>query len=62
MSGAKQKALIDEYGKATLFDYSYRYFYNDGYGKDYQILNLNEQWHEAGKEERVVLYLSLIHI
>lgn len=58
LSGAKQKALIDEYGKATLFDYSYRYFYNDGYGKDYQILNLNEQWHEPGKEERVVLYLT----
>ncbi|MFN5310153.1 MAG: DEAD/DEAH box helicase family protein [Candidatus Kapaibacterium sp.] len=58
LSGAKQKALLDEYGKATLFDYSYRYFYNDGYGKDYQILNLNEQWHEAGKEERVVLYLT----
>ena len=58
LSGAKQKVLIDEYGKATIFDYSYRYFYNDGYGKDYQILNLNEQWHEAGKEERVVLYLT----
>jgi hypothetical protein len=58
LSGAKQKALIDEYGKATIFDYSYRYFYNDGYGKDYQILNLNEQWHDAGKEERVVLYLT----
>lgn len=58
LSGAKQKALIDEYGKATLFDYSYRYFYNDGYGKDYQILNLNEQWHEPGKEERVLLYLT----
>lgn len=58
LSGAKQKLLIDEYGKATLFDYSYRYFYNDGYGKDYQILNLNEQWHEAGKEERVLLYLT----
>lgn len=58
LSGAKQKALIDEYAKATIFDYSYRYFYNDGYGKDYQILNLNEQWHEPGKEERVVLYLT----
>ncbi len=58
LSGKKQKELIDEYGKATIFDYSYKYFYNDGYGKDYQILNLNEQWHEAGKEERVLLYLT----
>ena len=58
LSGKKQKDLLDEYGKATIFDYSYRYFYNDGYGKDYQILNLNEQWHEAGKEDRVQLYLT----
>lgn len=54
LSGAKQKALIDEYGKATLFDYSYRYFYNDGYGKDYQILNLNQNWNEGYVE----LYLT----
>lgn len=58
LSGAKQKLLLDEYGKATIFDYSYKYFYKDGYGKDYQILNLNEQWHEKGKEERVILYLT----
>lgn len=54
LSGAKQKVLIDEYGKATLFDYSYRYFYNDGYGKDYQILNLNQNWQES----YVSLYLT----
>jgi len=29
-----------EYGKAILFDYSYPRFYEDGYGKDYRILNL----------------------
>ena len=39
----KKKALLDEYGRATIFDYSYRYFYNDGYGKDYQILNLGDK-------------------
>lgn len=30
----------EEYGKAILFDYSYPRFYEDGYGKDYRILNL----------------------
>ena len=30
----------DDYAKAVLFDYSYRWFYEDGYGKDYQIYNL----------------------
>lgn len=30
----------DDYAKMVLFDYSYRWFYEDGFGKDYQILNL----------------------
>ena len=34
--------LTDLYAKSTLCDYSYRYFYADGFGKDYQILNLDE--------------------
>ena len=50
----RKKKLLDEYGKATIFDYSYRYFYLDGYGKDYQILNLNDQWNE----DTVYMYLS----
>ena len=57
-TGVQRKDVIDEYSKATIFDYSYPYFYNDGYGKDYQILNLNQQWREAGREESVVLYLT----
>ncbi len=36
------KTLIDLYAKNVLFDYSYKYFYGDGFGKDYQILNLDE--------------------
>ena len=35
--------LTELYAKSTLFDYSYRYFYGDGFGKDYQILNLDEE-------------------
>lgn len=30
-----------EYSKSILFDYSYKYFYGDGYGKDFRILNLD---------------------
>jgi hypothetical protein len=33
---------FSEYAKAILFDYSYRFFYNDGYGKEYRILNIRE--------------------
>ena len=32
--------LVEEYGKAIAFDYSYRYFYSDGYGKNFRILNV----------------------
>jgi len=39
--------LIQQYAKCIIFDYSYYYFYTDGYGKDYNIINManiqNEQ-------------------
>ncbi len=31
--------LLQTYAKSILFDYSYKYFYSDGYGKDYKIIN-----------------------
>jgi len=39
-SGSKHENLRQTYTKAILFDYSYRHFYSDGYGKQSQILNL----------------------
>ncbi|RZK13167.1 MAG: hypothetical protein EOO46_00345 [Flavobacterium sp.] len=39
-TGTKKSEFTQEYGKSILFDYSYKYFYEDGYGKDYRILNL----------------------
>lgn len=38
-----KEAFMQEYAKSILFDYSYKYFYEDGYGKDYRILNLKEE-------------------
>lgn len=35
-----ERALMEEYGKSIIMDYSYKYFYTDGYGKDYRIYNL----------------------
>ncbi|MDD9823279.1 MAG: DEAD/DEAH box helicase family protein [Gammaproteobacteria bacterium] len=32
--------LTEQYGKNILFDYSYRYFHDDGFGKDFNVLNL----------------------
>lgn len=37
---AGDRELMEEYGKSIIMDYSYKYFYNDGYGKDYRIYNL----------------------
>ena len=45
--------LTNLYAKSTLFDYSYRYFYGDGFGKDYQILNLDE----GTQQNHLELYL-----
>jgi hypothetical protein len=39
-TGATQKKLEQEYAKCILVDYSYKYFYRDGFGKEYRILNL----------------------
>lgn len=39
-SGPKKASLTQEYSKTILMDYSYKYFYSDGYGKDYHILNV----------------------
>ncbi|NDG71953.1 MAG: restriction endonuclease subunit R [Proteobacteria bacterium] len=49
-TGAKQKELTQEYAKCILFDYSYKFFYNDGYGKDFNILNLADQVQLAGRD------------
>ena len=40
LKAANKPELTDEYAKCVLFDYSYKYFYRDGFGKDYRILNL----------------------
>ena len=42
LTAAKNEDLAAEYGKAIVFDYSYRYFHGDGFGKDFRILNLRE--------------------
>lgn len=45
---AGNRDLTDLYARSTLFDYSYCWFYGDGFGKDYHILNLekddNREW------------------
>ena len=41
MKTARVTATREAYAKCILFDYSYKYFYDDGYGKESLILNMN---------------------
>jgi len=50
LTAARNDELSAEYGKAIVFDYSYRYFHGDGYGKDFRILNLKEETTEDKTE------------
>lgn len=48
------KDLLNEYAKSIIFDYSYKYFYIDGYGKDFYVFNLRE---DAYTKSRIDLLL-----
>ncbi len=61
MKAAGNKKLADEYAKCILFDYSYRYFYGDGYGKDYRVLNLEEGGDETFRHRYLVAALLSFH-
>jgi hypothetical protein len=49
--------LTDLYARNILFDYSYRHFYRDGFGKDYQILNLDEDTQSSHRDSYLVACL-----
>lgn len=49
---------FNEYASSIIFDYRYKYFYEDGFGKDYNILNLKNQ-SEYGDEYFTGAILSL---
>ncbi|MGP2715349.1 DEAD/DEAH box helicase family protein [Serratia marcescens] len=53
---ARIQATREVYGKSILFDYSYKFFYEDGYGKESLILNLNPK--EDKKDERRYEYFT----
>lgn len=58
MTAARDDAMTQEYGKAILFDYSYKYFYGDGFGKDFEVLNLRKETdHE---QTRTLLLANLL--
>lgn len=56
-----QKELLQEYGQAILFDYSYAHFYGDGYGKDFAVLNLQDARPDHARELLVGGLLAYYH-
>lgn len=43
---ARTSAIREIYAKCILFDYSYKFFYDDGYGKESLILNMSGEAYE----------------
>jgi hypothetical protein len=58
MTAARDDDMTKEYGKAILFDYSYKYFYGDGFGKDFEVLNLKQLTTE--EQTRTLLLANLL--
>ena len=54
VKAAKDTKMEQNYARWILFDYSYRFFHKDGYGKNYRIFNLSEHQDEGQRE----LYLT----
>lgn len=54
---AKLDAVRETYAKAILFDYSYKYFYADGYGKESLILNLAD---DADEQVRALYFTACL--
>jgi len=52
------EALLKEYAKAIIMDYSYKYFYDDGYGKDFYVYNIKEHLNSDSTEEQERLLLT----
>lgn len=49
---ARTVATREIYAKCILFDYSYKFFYEDGYGKESLILNMNGEAYEQADNAR----------
>lgn len=58
LAAARNDELEAEYGRAIVFDYSYRHFYYDGYGKDFRIINLRQE--TTGDQTDALLLANLL--
>ncbi len=61
MTTAGNEEMTEEYGKAILFDYSYKYFYSDGFGKDFEVLNLRQKTTDEQAQTLLLANLLAFH-
>ncbi|MDD2476892.1 MAG: DEAD/DEAH box helicase family protein, partial [Dysgonamonadaceae bacterium] len=54
IAASDDASLLQRYLKCIIFDYSYKHFWGDGYGKDFNIINLTDD----SDEEKRQLYLT----
>jgi len=47
----RNRGILEEYAKSIIFDYSYKYFYLDDYGKDFSVLNISTKQKNVSEEE-----------
>ena len=55
LNAADRDSRTQEYARAIVFDYSYRYFYGDGCGKDFSVLNIGGQLDEKTQIDTLML-------
>ena len=52
------RELAEEYSKGIIMDYSYYYFYHDGFGKDFRVMNLEDAVYDEHK--KLVILANLV--
>jgi len=54
------KDLLQEYSRSIVFDYSYRHFYTDGYGKDFSVFNIDVSNNYSEEQNKLLFTASLL--
>lgn len=57
LNAVDRDELTDEYARCILFDYSYKYFYGDGFGKDFKVFNIDKDDDEESTQRLLLANL-----
>lgn len=56
----RNKDILREYAKSIIFDYSYKYFYLDNYGKDFSVVNMPANNVSENKFKEIMFVANLL--